>query len=160
MHQSSYQKMEAFVSKYLDPKQPLAIADIGSWGDWNYRPLFSNAAWQYTGFDRQPGDNVDALLEGEYDWPNVPPEAFDVVISGQTLEHTRHPWLFVKSLHRILKPGALCCVIAPYEWDYHAYPIDCWRVYPDGMRAVLEWAGLTVLEVYGNNKDTVGIARK
>ena len=160
MHESSYNKMAAFINKYLSREKTLAIADIGSWGDWNYQPLFWWQTWKYTGYDRQPGANVQVVLQGEYDWPNVPKESFDVVISGQTLEHVRHPWLFMKSIAAIMKPGALCCIIAPYEWDYHAYPIDCWRVFPDGMRAVMEWADLTVLETYCGEKDTVGIARK
>lgn len=37
-------------------------------------------------------------------------------------------------------------ISTPNTIEYHAYPIDCWRAYPDGMRALLDWAGLIVLE--------------
>lgn len=34
--------------------------------------------------------------------------------------------------------------INPVSWPYHEAPVDCWRVYPEGMRALYEEAGLEV----------------
>jgi SAM-dependent methyltransferase len=167
MHPSTYREMEKF-SKSL-PASKLLIADVGS-ADINgtYKPIFQRSEWRYTGLDIEAGRNVDVVLHSKYDWKNVPDGAFDVVVSGQTLEHTEYPWLFVKELARIAKKGALLCVIAPCEWEYHAFPIDCWRIFPDGMKAVLQYNGLQVLETYISQNstdprwksDTVGIALK
>ena len=45
---------------------------------------------------------------------------------------------------RICKPGGLVITIGPVSWPYHEAPIDCWRAYPEGMRALHEDAGLVV----------------
>jgi SAM-dependent methyltransferase len=150
------------------PSSPLKIADVGSLNvNGTYRPLFQKPQWEYVGLDITKGPNVDIVLEGEDEWTNVKDDAFDVVISGSTLEHTRHPWLFMKQVARIARPAALICVIAPYCWGFHAHPLDCWRIFPDGMKAVMEYNGLAVLASFmvqdDDNKacgDTVGIARK
>ena len=34
--------------------------------------------------------------------------------------------------------------ITPLNWGYHPEPVDCWRAYPEGLRAVYEDAGLRV----------------
>ncbi|MBU2063807.1 MAG: hypothetical protein KKF93_05375, partial [Candidatus Omnitrophica bacterium] len=34
--------------------------------------------------------------------------------------------------------------IAPISWTYHEAPVDCWRIYPEGMKALYEEAGLKV----------------
>jgi SAM-dependent methyltransferase len=164
MHPSSLVEMKKFVTE-LDPSLPLKIGDVGGMDvNGTYRPLFDRNPWTYSGLDTGPGPNVDLVLDGEYEWKNVQDEMFDVVISGQTLEHVRHPWLFVGSLFRIVKRGGIVCVIAPYLWNYHEHPIDCWRVFPDGMKALLEWAGFEKVRTYMNHGmnpngygDTVGI---
>lgn len=149
------------------PKRPLRIADVGSCDvSGTYKPLFDRPGWVYSGLDAAPGKNVDIVLAGEDVWSNVPDGSFDVVVSGQTLEHVRHPWLFARELARITAGGGLLCVIAPFGWVYHAYPIDCWRILADGMDALLKYVGLTVVKAYmlplhsALQGDTVGIAVK
>jgi SAM-dependent methyltransferase len=167
MHGSVLRAMTVFRDRMLEPK-PLKIADVGSRDvNGSYRGLFEKAPWTYVGLDIEPGSNVDIVLQGPDEWANIPDAEYDVVISGSTMEHTKRPWVFMKNIARIAKPGGLICVIAPYSWGYHEHPIDCWRVYPEGMRAVMESSGLYMVEVYmiadDNNKacgDTVGIARK
>ncbi len=50
-------------------------------------------------------------------------------------EHTEFFWLTMREMKHALKPGGLCCIIAPSAGPEHQYPVDCWRVYPDGLRA-------------------------
>jgi SAM-dependent methyltransferase len=69
---------------------------------------------------------------------------FDIVVSGQVIEHVRKPWLWVPELARVCKPGGLVLTVNPVSWPYHEAPIDCWRIYPEGMRALCEDAGLLV----------------
>lgn len=167
MHGSALREMTRFRDRLL-PEEVLKIADVGSRDvNGSYRHLFDRANWKYVGLDIEPGANVDIVLQGQNEWANAPDDEYDAVISGSTLEHTRLPWIFMKNIARIAKPGALVCVIAPYSWGYHEHPIDCWRIYPEGMKAVMECSGLSVIEVYmvadDDNKacgDTVGIARK
>ena len=47
----------------------------------------------------------------------------------------------------MLKPEGITCIIAPSSGPEHRYPIDCWRFYPDGMRSLCKFSGLTCVEV-------------
>lgn len=150
MHASSYDKMQAFVAQYLASRhqQPLRIFDLGSQDvNGSYRPLFDQPGWCYTGLDMAPGANVDQVLATPYAWREVASASADVVISGQAFEHIRYVWISMLEVARILKPGGLCCVIAPSSGPEHRYPQDCWRFYPDGMQALAQFAQLDVLHV-------------
>lgn len=82
-------------------------------------------------------------MHSEYEIP-APDETFDVVLSGNVIEHVRRPWIWMRELARVCRPGGVIATITPVSWPYHEAPIDCWRIYPEGMRALCEDAGLTV----------------
>lgn len=148
MHQSSYDRMAEFCRDYLASHRgdPLMIVDLGSC-DYNgsYRPLFEQPPWHYVGADLQAGKNVDVVLRDPYHWREFKSESVDVVISGQTFEHTEFFWETILEIARILKPRGLCCLIAPAAGPEHRFPLDCWRILSDGFRALARHAGLEVL---------------
>lgn len=160
MHPSSYSKMEAF-AKTLPPIKT-TIGDVGAFdvGNGNYRKLFEWHEWTYVGMDLVEGPNVDRTVGDPENFHKIKSNEFDVVISGQTLEHVERPWKFVPELVRILKPGGTLCVIAPHTWPYHEHPIDCWRIFPHGMSVLFKDAGLMIMQTYMADTDTVGIGRK
>jgi len=43
-----------------------------------------------------------------------------------------------------MQSGGHVITIVPVSWNFHEAPIDCWRIYPEGMRALYEEAGLEV----------------
>ena len=148
MHPSSYDKMAEFRREYLTSRrdEELTIIDLGSC-DYNgsYRAIFSHARWRYLGVDLTPGKNVDLVLRDPYYWRELKSESADVLISGQTFEHTEFFWETILEIARVLKPNGLCCLIAPAAGPEHRYPLDCWRIYADGFRALARHAGLEVL---------------
>jgi len=154
MHGSSLINMSKFVDKYLDKNSRYKILDFGSQNvqeDKNaiYRKLFdSNPLWQYFGCDMADGYNVDIVLKKVYEWKEIKSNSFDCVISGQALEHVEFFWLTFLEIKRVMKHGGICCIIVPSSGPEHKYPIDCYRYYPDGLRAVAKYVGLEVLEVY------------
>ena len=159
MHASALAAAEKFAAKYF--RGSLKVAEIGS-RDVNgtMRGIFSGH--EYTGFDIEPGPGVDVVLANSEANP-FPDGSFDAVISANTLEHTRRPWVIVREMARVLKPGGVMFLLVPMPnaHRYHAEPIDCWRCYTEGMRGLFEEAGLEVLELYeAGDHDTVGIARK
>ena len=93
--------------------------------------------------DIVPNDNLTYLANSEYSFP-IPDNTFDVVLSGQVIEHVRKPWVWIKELARVSKKGGYVIIINPVSWPYHLAPIDCWRIYPEGMHALYEEAGLHV----------------
>lgn len=153
MHQSSMEAMADFVQEFLEPwrGKPLNVLDVGSMDvNGSYRVLFDDPAWQYTGVDAEAGMGVDLVLTRAYRWNRLESAEFDVVISGQAFEHIEFPWVSMLEVARVMKPGALLCVLVPSGGYEHRYPLDCWRYYPDGIAALARWADLDVLSARTN----------
>jgi SAM-dependent methyltransferase len=126
---------------------PLLIYDLGSQDvNGSYRALFSAAPWRYLGIDMAAGKNVDIVLRNPYVFREIAGNAADVVVSGQAFEHIQYFWITMLEIARILKPGGMCCILAPSSGPEHRYPHDCWRFYPDGMHALAAYVGLEVIE--------------
>ena len=176
MHLSSYANMHDFRGTYLDKfsEKQLTIFDLGS-ADVNgsYRDIFTNPRWKYVGVDMEAGKNVDVVIQDPYNWKEIDSGCADVVISGQALEHVEYCWLFFLEIRRILRPGGMCCIIAPSAGPEHKYPVDCYRFYRDGFKALARYAVLDELETYTEEdaenkyedtsyywKDSVFIGRK
>ena len=149
MHQSSLDKMTRFRDSYLAGRKDLTIYDIGS-QDVNgcYRPVFAEPSWRYIGIDMTAGGNVDVVLRNPYRWGKVASSSADVVISGQAIEHIEFFWMTMLEVERVLKSDGLCCIIAPSGGFEHRYPVDCWRFYPDGFRALARFARLQPVEIF------------
>ena len=155
MHESSLLHMTRFRDKFLNNRQnqALLIADLGSYDvNGSYRPLFERPAWRYFGLDVCAGPNVDIVLKDPYRWSTLASSSIDVVISGQAFEHIEFFWLTALEMSRVLKPDGLCCLIVPSSGFEHRYPVDCWRFYSDGLQALMNYAGLEVLDVYTNHQ--------
>jgi SAM-dependent methyltransferase len=175
MHRSSYEKVARFRRRYLGGRErdPLRILDVGSQDvNGSYRPIFAVPAWTYEGLDVSEGPNVDIVVRSPYDWRPIRDASYDVVVSGQALEHVEFFWITLLEIARVLRPDGLCCLVAPSAGPEHRYPVDCWRYYPDGFRAAARWARLEPVEVstewdaggYGDEsawwKDTMMVCRK
>lgn len=147
MHTSSLLHMTRLVATRLAPGQPLRIVDIGSYDvNGSYRPLFDKPGWHYQGVDLAPGPNVDVVLESPYRLPFAS-ESADVVVSGQAFEHVEFFWQTWLEMVRVVKPGGQIFLIAPSRGPEHRYPVDCWRFYPDGYRALARYGGVELVDV-------------
>jgi SAM-dependent methyltransferase len=164
MHHSSMQSMQKFADDYLDKNKPLRILNVGSRDvdgcNMTYRSMFESENWKHDGLDLVAGQGVDIVATELYHYP-IETGTYDVVISGQVLEHVLDMYQWIREVARCVKPGGYVCIIAPWRWDYHPHPVDCWRIMRDGMRFLLNTiADLDVLEVYEYVDDCVGVARK
>lgn len=141
------QQFKAFAESHFKG-QKLKVLDVGSYGvNGTYREIFSDQErFSYLGLDLTPGPNVDYVPQDPYKWDELPDESFDIIISGQAFEHIEFPWLTILEMRRVLKKNGLVCIVAPSRGPEHRYPVDCWRYYPDGFRALAKWANLQVLE--------------
>ena len=83
------------------------------------------------------------VASSDYAFP-VADNTYDVVLAGQVIEHVRKIWRWLPELARVAKPGGFVIIINPVSWHYHGVPTDCWRIYPDGMRALCEDSNLAV----------------
>lgn len=149
MHKSSMLKMEYFKNNYLNSDEELKILDVGSFdrtGDYNYGQILNEKKWDYNGLDLREGNNVDIVVENPYDWQELESNSFDVVISGQALEHIQFFWLTMEQINRVLKPGGLCCIIVPSEGPVHKNPYDCYRFNEDGVISLAMYVKFEILE--------------
>ena len=110
----------------------------------------------YVGLDVAPGPNVDVVVPEEGAWPLEPAP---LAISGQCLEHVRHPWVWIRQIRGIVIGSGTVILIAPHTFPEHRYPLDCRRIFPDGMRALLEWGGFEVVDVGKSSCDCFGVGR-
>lgn len=146
MHEDSKKLMRGFIANFLNGNKALRILDVGAYDvNGNYRELFSQ--YCYTGMDVEPGPNVDLVVSKPYDWKEIEDESYDIVVSGQALEHIEFPWLTMTEISRVMTRGGLCCIVFPSKGPLHYYPLDCWRIMPQGAAALAKWVGLKVLDI-------------
>ena len=129
------------------------------------RELSSNWS-QWDTADIRSGADLTFPRCEPYDYP-VLNHTYDTVVSANVAEHVREPWTWMKELKRITRPGGHIIVVTPANWVYHPDPVDCWRFWPEGLKALFEWAGVVPVEVTNENLDpgmpgivdTVGVGR-
>jgi len=116
-------------------------------------------AWKYTGCDIAPGENVD-LVQSDATHIQKRGACYDLVISANCLEHVERPWLFVPEIVRMLRPRGVLILSVPWHMRIHRYPLDCWRILPDGMQVLLSDAGLENVKTWTHDVDCWGIGLK
>lgn len=117
--------------------------DLGA-GSAKYREIIKEKTSDYVTFDMAPGPNIDVVGDAL----NLPFEdrSFETIVSTQVLEHVEKPWLVVKEIHRVLKPGGICFLTAPFMEPYHPYPGDYFRYSVDGIKSLFQNEGFQIIE--------------
>lgn len=170
MHKESLEQMALNIKKYLSPT---SILDVGSLNYKNRKGILLGCYktivpidFNYTGIDLVPGDNVDIVMGSDnlYSFP-VDSNSYGAVITGQCFEHVPNPFKLMKECVRVLRPGGYFIGVAPYKWELHRVPVDCWRIQPDGWHSLFEEGGLQTIDIYINEidrdrGDCWGIAKK
>lgn len=140
--------MRQSLQAHLSTRRRYDIIDLGaavSRGQTlTHRDLVEPYLGRYTGVDIVASPNVDVVMTRPYTIP-LPSRSADVVISGQAFEHIPFPWATALEIRRVLRPGGLAIVTAPSRGHVHDVH-DCWRYYPDGMRALAHWTGMEIVE--------------
>jgi SAM-dependent methyltransferase len=86
----------------------------------------------YFGLDIAPGSTVDAVVDLEqFPWP-IESDSAEEIICSHYVEHTPDLIKFMEEVYRILKPGGIIKVVAPYYTS-----IRCWQD-PTHKRAISE----------------------
>ena len=139
MHAEAWEAMRGLLGR--GPGHGARALDVGSYDvNGTYRPMVVEKGWQYTGLDMAAGPNVDVVTADPYRFP-LEDGTFDVVLSGSTMEHVEAIWRWVPELVRVLKPGGLLAIVTHWQFPEHRYPVDCWRIMPDGMRYLFDETG-------------------
>lgn len=150
MHLNSGLLFEKYAKTYF--KQDSKVLEIGPFGyPSSYNKIVNMGAQNWHTLDIGAEYISDAAQnplhstsESEYKYP-FDDETFDIVLSGQVMEHVKSLWEWLDELKRITRKGGIIIIISPISWEYHEAPVDCWRIYPEGMKALLDWKNLTPL---------------
>jgi SAM-dependent methyltransferase len=151
MHLNSELLFTEYAAKYFSKGQK--VLEIGPHGYPSYYKKLLNiqdiewhtldiSANDIAGGEQNP---LHISSQSEYNYP-IESDTYDIVISGQVMEHVKKIWVWIEELKRITKKNGLVILIVPVSWPYHAVPVDCWRIFPEGMRALLDDRGLRILE--------------
>ncbi len=142
MHRNSRLLFEKYAREYFRPG--MKVLEIGpDAAPSTYQKIVddSSIVWHTLDLGNDPSLTYRAL--SEYEFP-VESGSYDIVLSGQVIEHVRQIWVWIQELARVCRPGGFVVTINPVSWPYHEAPIDCWRAFPEGMRALYEHARLGV----------------
>jgi len=155
MNQDSMNLMIHFKDNYLSDMKGCSILDVGSRRvrrqTLDYSQIFKQE-YEYIGMDIVRGNNVDIV-----GYTNIPKQ-YDIVISGQVMEHVERPWEWLKDLTYYFKK--YICIIAPHTHKEHRYPIDTFRFFPDGMKSLFRYAEIHPLEIIKDTSLIMAIGEK
>lgn len=139
MHQTAMTNAALFFKSYVPQGTGKVIVEIGSQDvNGSIRQVAPSDA-KYIGADFVDGKGVDVILEDPYSLP-FEDCSVDVCVSSSVFEHSEMFWLLFLEILRILKPNGIFYVNVPSNGDFHRYPVDCWRFYPDSGKALVTWA--------------------
>ncbi len=144
---------ELLFKKYALPvyKNQIKVLEIGPAGIPSvYQKIVNNETiiWHTIDFESTTyigttTNKLTYIINTPYTFP-IEDEAYDIVLSGQVIEHVSKPWLWLKELKRVTKTNGTIITINPVSWPYHEAPIDCWRIFPSGIEALAEEVGLKI----------------
>jgi len=141
MHLNSKLLFEKYAQPYF--KNCENVLEIGpdDYPSSTYKKIINNNKIKWETLDIINNDKLTYKSSDNYHFP-IKKNKFDIVLSGQVIEHVPKIWTWIKEVTRVCKIGGYVITIAPVSWTYHEAPVDCWRVYPEGMMALYEEAGL------------------
>lgn len=153
MHYSSTENMKTAI-QLLPKLKKVKILDVGGRStsdkeDRSYKNLFENTYAEYHIADIVAGSNVTHHMKKEYMIP-ADGNYYDVIVSGQTLEHVKNPFRLVNEMVRVLKPNGHIILIAPSSGPHHD-SVDCWRFLKDSFKGIAEETNLEIIADWIDN---------
>src|SRR6266481_2095405 len=142
MHKNSELMFREYGAKYV--ADHLLVLEIGPEAfPSTLQRICNRTGKQWDTLDIKEDPRLIYQTSDPYNYP-IKSGSYDVVLSCSVIEHVPRIWTWMRESVRIMKPGGLAIIGAPCSWPYHEAPVDCWRIYPEGMKALVEDAGLSV----------------
>lgn len=145
MHESVLEYVGTMIAEH--DLGDLNVLEIGSLDvNGSARNMFTN---HYVGIDLTEGPGVDIVA----DWHDQCNRwvGLELILCLEMLEHDTRPWVTAHNIAACLAPDGFAIVTARGYVGRHAFPEhlaphDYWRFSVEGMRHLLEWAGLEVVD--------------
>jgi SAM-dependent methyltransferase len=102
--------------------------------------------------------SANAVIDAQANAYHLPfrDDAFGVAICTEVLEHTHSPELVLTELQRILKPGGILLLSAPFAFPIHYAPTDYYRFTRFGLMHLLQ--GWQIESLQETTSDTATLA--
>ncbi|WP_345814534.1 class I SAM-dependent methyltransferase [Paraburkholderia sp. PREW-6R] len=143
MHPTAMQNCRQFFDCYaphvLSAETGAKVIELGSQDINGSLRSVCPDGYVYTGVDFVEGRGVDVVLQDPYVLP-FEDDSTDIVLASSVFEHSEMFWLLFLEVMRVLKPAGLFYLNVPSNGDFHRWPVDCWRFYPDSGKALVTWA--------------------
>lgn len=140
MHPTALSNADYFFKAYLKQDSAGArIVEIGSQDVNGSLRSVCPRGMEYIGVDFIAGKGVDIVLTDPYQLP-FDDNSVDFCVSSSVFEHAEMFWVLFIEILRILKPNGLFYLNSPSNGQFHRFPVDCWRFYPDSGTALVNWA--------------------
>lgn len=142
MHGNSLEVFRRFGLPYFRPG--MDVLEIGPDIDGRCRDLVcqEGSRYRFTDRDNRRGDDAGFIPMADDYAIGCADDSFDVVFSLSVIEHVRKVWRWMAELSRVARAGGIVICVNPVSWPYHAFPIDCWRLFPEAYKALFEDARL------------------
>lgn len=152
-------KYVASLKEYPNPK----VLVVGStlytkqeqlWADKRLNLLinqFNSKSIDYYGLDLQTNElsqkHTTDVTNHPYIW-HLEEDFFNLIICQNVLEHVENPFEIMAAMTQHLAVGGILFITTPCRWpNIHRYPIDCWRILPDGYETLIKASFLLKLDV-------------
>lgn len=124
------------------------VLDLGA-GKAKYKEILRKNSTDYIACDVKKSKNIDMICDVAD--LTFPPELFDTVISTQVFEHIDNPFLVVREIKKVLKPGGHTIITAPFMVPFHPDPKDNFRFSKEGLEEIFKSHGFEIVEseIYG-----------
>ena len=139
MHPSAFLNAKKFFQTYMPEQSSAVVVEIGAQNINGSIREIAPPTLKYIGVDFAAGNGVDVVLDDPYKLP-FENDSVDVVVTSSCLEHSEMFWVLFLEIMRILRSSGLLYINVPTNGDFHRYPVDCWRFYPDSGDALILWA--------------------
>jgi SAM-dependent methyltransferase len=145
MHGSALEQMRRCIEDFMPDDRHYKVVDFGSFmkrDGTTHRDLLAGRDCAVLGLDIVGGRNVDVVMSRRRPY-RIPlaSNSVDIVFCGQVFEHVPFFFASMLELQRILRPGGRIFLTVPSRGHRHNV-YDCWRFYPDGLRAMAAFSGL------------------
>lgn len=139
MHDTAYDAGRRFFAVYTAGRPALQVVDLGAQAVNGSLREVAPKDCRYIGVDFAQGPGVDVVIDDPYRLP-FDDASVDVVVSSSVFEHAEFFWLVFNEVQRVLRADGLFYLSVPSNGDFHRFPVDCWRFYPDSGVALQNWA--------------------
>lgn len=94
-----------------------------------------------------PSNSADLIVEPDCCYP-IKDQSLYGIGCFAVLEHVPKPWVVVREIHRMLKPGGYAMIDWPFLQPVHGYPSHFFNATREGLTSIFEDAGFTVDQAF------------